>query len=150
MIALVEASSRDRTADEDLQWTGGGAPDSGPLAHHEGAIRVADLVKLYATAGQAAVKGRILPLGMPFTRAVTRRLGVRNYTSDLGGATGIRTPDLLHAINHSPVPRPGNMRPDQATRELTHAATGPDEHPPAAFCPSECPSKCSPGYHPGR
>ena len=59
------------------------------------------------------------------------------------GAMGIRTPDLLHAMNHSPVLRPGDMRPDQATRELTLAAAGPGEHPPAAFCPSDCPSKCS-------
>ena len=29
----------------------------------------------------------------------------------------------------------------QATRELTQAATGPGEHPPAAFRPSDCPSE---------
>ena len=33
-----------------------------------------------------------------------------------GGAMGIRTPDLLHAMNHSRVPRPGHMQPDQAKR----------------------------------
>ena len=31
-----------------------------------------------------------------------------------GGAMGIRTPDLLHAMNHSRVPRPGHMQLDQA------------------------------------
>jgi hypothetical protein len=35
---------------------------------------------------------------------------------------GIRTPDLLHAMNHSPVLRPGTMGSDQASRQLTLAA----------------------------
>jgi hypothetical protein len=42
-------------------------------------------------------------------------------------------------------PAPGDMQPDQATRVLTHAAAGPGEHPPAAFCPSDCPSKFEAG-----
>jgi hypothetical protein len=64
-------------------------------------------------------------------------------TSDLVfcvcGATGIRTPDLLHAMNHSPVPRPGHMRPDQARHQLTLAAAGSAEPSLASFCPSICP-----------
>ena len=53
------------------------------------------------------------------------------------GATGIRTPDLLHAMNHSPVPRPGDMGSDQARRQLTLAAAGSNEPSLAAFCPSK-------------
>jgi hypothetical protein len=37
-----------------------------------------------------------------------------NHARDLRGATGIRTPDLLHAMNHSSILRPGHMLPDQA------------------------------------
>jgi hypothetical protein len=62
-----------------------------------------------------------------------------NYISDLCGAMGIRTPDLLHAMNHSPVPRPGHMRPDQARHQLTLAAAGSAEPSLVSFCPSICP-----------
>jgi hypothetical protein len=54
---------------------------------------------------------------------------------------GIRTPDLLHAMNHSPVMRPANMQLDQATCVLTQAAAGIGEPLSAPFCPSDCPSK---------
>ena len=48
----------------------------------------------------------------------TRRYGLRSskYVRDLCGAMGIRTPDLLHAMNDSAIPRPGHMQFDQPLR----------------------------------
>jgi hypothetical protein len=44
---------------------------------------------------------------------------------------------------HESLARPptSDMQYDEATCELTHAATGPGEHSPAACCPSGCPSQ---------
>jgi hypothetical protein len=43
---------------------------------------------------------------MPFelARPSGRLLSNSKKSSYLGGATGIRTPDLLHAMNHSGIP----------------------------------------------
>jgi hypothetical protein len=60
---------------------------------------------------------------------------------------GIRTPDLLHAMNHSAFPRPGTMRPEQARHELTLAATGPGKPSLAPFAPQTAPRKISYEQH---
>ena len=80
------------------------------------------------------------------TLLLYKALGVRdqrfeNLSLTWCGAMGTRTPGLLHAMNHPPVPRPGHMWPDQARRQLTLAAAGSEQPSPAAFCPSNCPSK---------
>jgi hypothetical protein len=62
-----------------------------------------------------------------------------NYVSDLGGAMGIRTPDLLHAMNPSGIPRPGHMWPDQPERQPTPAVTQPWRAATSAILPIRMP-----------
>ena len=49
--------------------------------------------------------------------------------------------DLLYAMNHSTIPRPGQMRPDQQERQLTRAVTSPGRAATSAILPPECPSQ---------
>ena len=51
-------------------------------------------------------------------------------------AMGIRTPDLLHAMNHSQVTRLAHMSAEQARHWLRLAATSSRKPSPAAICPS--------------
>jgi len=46
-------------------------------------------------------------------------------------------------MNHWPDSWQGDIRPDQARRHLTQAAAGSAKPSPAAFCPSNRPSKWS-------
>jgi hypothetical protein len=62
-----------------------------------------------------------------------------NLWFDLCGAMGIRTPDLLHAMNHSGILRAGDMSSDQPERQLTLTASSPGELPRAPFCPRNAP-----------
>jgi hypothetical protein len=86
-------------------------------------------------------QGRILPPGNAPRRATAHRFRIRIRHVTCVELWGFETPDLLHAMNHSPVPGPGDMRPDQARRQLTLAAPGPGELPLAPFCSSIRPSK---------
>jgi hypothetical protein len=83
--------------------------------------------------------GRILaPWNAP-RQAAAYRFIVRFTCLTCRGDMGIRTPDLLHAMNHSPGPRPGDMQPDQAECELTQAAPSLRERLPRGVLPLRLP-----------
>ena len=55
-----------------------------------------------------------------------RAIGISNYASDLGGAMGIRTPDLLHAMRNpsvDPSPAGSNGEPPSCTNALVPSGT---------------------------
>ena len=60
--------------------------------------------------------------------AIADRLTLAKCRRPPGGAMGIRTPDLLHAMNHSAVLPPGHTRPEQAIRTNADSLIIADQH----------------------
>ncbi len=85
-------------------------PNSGPLEHHHWPARCREPDHPRLPAGRQAdgeQAGRKTALQMPLKGSLRQSQSsvlCSNNVHDLGGAMGIRTPDLLHAMNHSAVP----------------------------------------------
>jgi len=94
-----------RTCDPGLMTS---CTSSEPCPHRQrGYVRVC--------AGQQSASRSACPSNAP-QRRTSSPVPRSKYIHDLSGAKEIRTPDLLHAMNHPAAPRPGHMSPDQAVR----------------------------------
>jgi hypothetical protein len=61
-------------------------------------------------------------------------LRISNYASELGGAMGIRTPDLLHAMKATPSPPPALTRRDQQKQRRGATQSDAEQRPQTLIC----------------